>query len=217
MRKIFAALVLVALSVSANAASISVHTNRADFMTIVGTATVEDFTETYHFPITSGSLNQYTSEAGLNPGDIEAGVTYSTSLGTGNFFNIDAGGGYSGGFLDSVTGDHDLTITFDSAVGSFGFDTNYLMGADFDITINFLSGSSYSENFLVSSGRSMEFFGFGSINTDIESVVINGGGYGSFNFALDNFTFSTTSLVPIPAAVWLFGSALAGLGWMRRK
>ncbi|MCP4833046.1 MAG: VPLPA-CTERM sorting domain-containing protein, partial [Gammaproteobacteria bacterium] len=23
--------------------------------------------------------------------------------------------------------------------------------------------------------------------------------------------------VPIPAAVWLFGSALAGLGWIRRK
>jgi hypothetical protein len=25
------------------------------------------------------------------------------------------------------------------------------------------------------------------------------------------------SVVPIPASVWLFGSALAGLGWMRRK
>lgn len=25
------------------------------------------------------------------------------------------------------------------------------------------------------------------------------------------------SVVPIPAAVWLFGSALAGLGWMKRK
>ena len=25
------------------------------------------------------------------------------------------------------------------------------------------------------------------------------------------------SVVPVPAAVWLFGSALAGLGWMRRK
>jgi hypothetical protein len=25
------------------------------------------------------------------------------------------------------------------------------------------------------------------------------------------------TVVPIPAAVWLFGSALAGLGWMRRK
>lgn len=27
----------------------------------------------------------------------------------------------------------------------------------------------------------------------------------------------TISAVPVPAAVWLFGSALAGLGWMRRK
>lgn len=27
----------------------------------------------------------------------------------------------------------------------------------------------------------------------------------------------TVSEVPIPAALWLFGSALAGLGWMRRK
>jgi hypothetical protein len=25
------------------------------------------------------------------------------------------------------------------------------------------------------------------------------------------------TVVPVPAAVWLFGSALAGLGWMRRK
>ncbi|MCP3907923.1 MAG: VPLPA-CTERM sorting domain-containing protein [Gammaproteobacteria bacterium] len=25
------------------------------------------------------------------------------------------------------------------------------------------------------------------------------------------------SAVPVPAAVWLFGSALAGLGWLRRK
>ena len=23
--------------------------------------------------------------------------------------------------------------------------------------------------------------------------------------------------VPVPAAIWLFGSALAGLGWLRRK
>jgi hypothetical protein len=31
--------------------------------------------------------------------------------------------------------------------------------------------------------------------------------------ALEGFITS----VPVPAAVWLFGSALAGLGWMRRK
>ena len=28
---------------------------------------------------------------------------------------------------------------------------------------------------------------------------------------------TSVSMVPIPAAVWLFGSALAGLGWLRRK
>jgi len=29
--------------------------------------------------------------------------------------------------------------------------------------------------------------------------------------------YANFSAVPVPAAVWLFGSALAGLGWMRRK
>ncbi len=27
----------------------------------------------------------------------------------------------------------------------------------------------------------------------------------------------TAAVVPIPAAVWLFGSALGVMGWMRRK
>jgi len=36
----------------------------------------------------------------------------------------------------------------------------------------------------------------------------------SFDSAIDNITVSA---VPVPAAVWLFGSALAGLGWMHRR
>jgi hypothetical protein len=37
--------------------------------------------------------------------------------------------------------------------------------------------------------------------------------------ALDDFTYANVNIneVPIPAAVWLFGSALGGLGWMRRR
>lgn len=31
-------------------------------------------------------------------------------------------------------------------------------------------------------------------------------------WAMDNFTYETTSAVPVPAAIWLFGSWLAGLG-----
>ena len=37
---------------------------------------------------------------------------------------------------------------------------------------------------------------------------------GEFAYAAE---VSIGSAVPIPAAAWLFGSALAGLGWMRRK
>lgn len=33
----------------------------------------------------------------------------------------------------------------------------------------------------------------------------------------DDVRLTTTAPVPVPAAVWLFGSALAGLGWLRRK
>jgi hypothetical protein len=44
--------------------------------------------------------------------------------------------------------------------------------------------------------------------------VMNSNGTGSLNWEI---TSGTVSAVPIPAAVWLLGSALAGLGWLRRK
>ena len=45
---------------------------------------------------------------------------------------------------------------------------------------------------------------------DISDVTWTG------NFGHHNFMWVTVQTVPVPAAVWLFGSALAGLGWMRR-
>ena len=35
--------------------------------------------------------------------------------------------------------------------------------------------------------------------------------------AIPSLPTVTASVVPLPAAAWLFGSALAGLGWMRRR
>ena len=57
------------------------------------------------------------------------------------------------------------------------------------------------------------------LNLELVTFSASGGGFGFFEEAgaqiqLDNVSVSA---VPVPAAVWLFGSALAGLGWMRRK
>jgi len=47
------------------------------------------------------------------------------------------------------------------------------------------------------------------------SATGDGFGFGSGTVVeIDNISVST---VPVPAAVWLFGSALVGLGWLRRK
>lgn len=45
------------------------------------------------------------------------------------------------------------------------------------------------------------------------SVQVDGEDY----FELDYLAMQEVSQVPVPAAAWLFGSALAGLGWMRRR
>jgi hypothetical protein len=52
----------------------------------------------------------------------------------------------------------------------------------------------------------------GVISISSGSVYVPDPGYG---LILD--PGATVSAVPVPAAVWLFGSALAGLGWFRRK
>jgi hypothetical protein len=49
---------------------------------------------------------------------------------------------------------------------------------------------------------------------NIEDSVHSGFGDSYFGIPLDNFS---ATVVPIPGAVWLFGTALAGLGWIRRK
>jgi len=41
--------------------------------------------------------------------------------------------------------------------------------------------------------------------------------YSQVQYLLPGATITGTAVVPIPAAVWLFGSALAGLGWTRRR
>lgn len=198
---------------------ITTFSSLTDFNNAIGSATVtvEDFTSTFHFPISTGILNSDTNLPGIGivPGTIQPGVTYSTTIGTSNFFNIDAGGGFSGGFLDTVTGVGPLTITFNGTVTAFGFDTNTLMGSSFTITINFTSGAPYTNSFGITSSLPV-FYGFGSNFDNITSVILLGQS-SSFTFAIDNFRFTNASVIPEPGVAWLLGAGCVGMAVLRLR
>lgn len=208
---------------TAEAVSITTFTDRNIFNTSVDTASliVEDFTDTAHFPISTGILNSQTNIVVLEgppikPGDIKPGVTYSTPIGTGNFFNIDTGGGFSqGGFLDSVRDDNPnrvLTIDFDNNVSAFGFDTSSFMGSSFNLTIKFELGSDYIQFFPINTTDPSEilFFGFKSNETNIKSIIIDGNGQKSFEFALDNFTLTNNQNASVPEPSLVLGLLVFG-------
>jgi len=50
------------------------------------------------------------------------------------------------------------------------------------------------------------------------SIYLGGAGVGNWSQNLADYKLNiTTSAVPVPAAVWLFGSALAGMGIIGRR
>ena len=211
------------LSLSANAAIVA-YTNKAAFDSAAGSTTLENF----HY---NNCCQNYTTISSHTVPFIQPGATYSLlNPFPGNyslFFN--GGGGFNGGWLHSIKdnppdGNSALKVEFDSPISAFGFVTNtYMGGAGFTAKINFTNGSSSVEN---GSGISTHwdlqyipnFYGFVS-DIAIDSVEIQGNSlFSRHNFAIDNFQFGgAPAAVPIPAAAWLFGSALAGLGVVRRK
>jgi hypothetical protein len=86
-----------------------------------------------------------------------------------------------------------------------------------DAIFNNPTGASVSGR--TSGGTNFSVTDLGSIGTgfwlSLEYVSFNAGAAELSTVFIDDVVVG--SAVPVPAAVWLFGSALAGLGWMRRK
>jgi len=205
---------------------LNIFFDRTAFDAAVGSTTLEDFTDTFHFPISTGILNSNTNLPAINlfPGDIQPGVTYSMPIGTGFFFNIDLAPGFVDGFLDGVKEPEfePVTIKFDNPVAAFGFDTNDLMGQSFDITIQFTSGPDFVGNFPVTQNRSLEFFGFQSELSDIETVIIQSDGLSQLDYAFDNFAFGGQGclmvvggeLLPLDTTALILAGTQMNAAWM---
>ena len=170
----------------AHAGTVTEFSDRAAFESGFNSVTTEDFgdygSSTSTLTIASGVLNASTSASNgivtVNPGDFVAGVTFSTPVGTGAFFNLDRNYFFSGMILSSLrsTGTRDLTVSFDTPQAGFGLDTSYLMRS-FDVTINFASGPSQTFSYAFPTPATYDeyiptFFGWESSAADITSVVI---------------------------------------------
>jgi hypothetical protein len=86
----------------------------------------------------------------------------------------------------------------------YASDTFGVAGSRILIGSNFIGG-----------GTTAFTYSFDAINARFFEIDVTANQGASFT-AINEVVFGA-SAVPIPAAVWLFGSALAGLGWLRRK
>lgn len=206
---------------AATAGSFTLSEDRAAFTAaLVEPYVVETFGWGEGFPITPGVLNASTdlvTQFGwpIVPGRIRPGATYSTPVGESYFFNIDRGGGFSGAFLSGFYGGDPhrrLTITFDTPVSAFGFDTNTI-APNLEVLVRFDDGSSQGFATTVTGDA---FFGFASEpGARIASAEIGGDGNTTFAFGLDNVTY--TGVVPEPAAGALLAVGLLGIGCALRR
>jgi hypothetical protein len=147
-----------------------------------------------------------------------AGVTF-----TGNT-NIEVDSDYAGGYNTRGTyhmtnhgsGPDSFQFDFDTPVSAFGF----LWGAaDYTWTLSAFNGNNLLETLILNptyGSNSGDYFGIAHAGITHATLTINGNSDYVF---IDNFTVNSAnvSAVPVPAAVWLFGSGLVGLLGFNRK
>ncbi len=153
-----------------------------------------------------------------------SGSAFSTPLTwTLNDIVFEDGGTATGSFVYDADANSYSSIN----ITTQGGDDSLYGGTYTQLFGSYSNTSGYVQTESLLCGVPQEMCGFGLL---FESGLTNVGGTKAIifdnsisveirpnSFQLRDITSGTVSAVPIPAAVWLFGSALAGLGWMRRK
>ncbi len=173
--------------------------NQVDFN---GAETIIDFNNI----LDTESINEQFTDSGVTFGGSLVGLTNNEDILAFNGSTIASNWDYNG---TGNTGPS-WTSTFSSTQKIVGFFAR--SNTEDDVTIEaFLGGSSIgSVNFLNQNGIIPDFLavqsslGFDKI---IVTTAVNKNGF----FAMDDFKFHNSAVVPIPGAIWLFGAALVGM------
>jgi hypothetical protein len=104
----------------------------------------------------------------------------------------------------SITGQFGGTLTLAGQDDNYNSGSISLPGNPFDVLAIHLGGAG--------GGNELLFF-FNTAITEFDVTTFDQGGGNN----LSNFRAYTTSPVPLPAAAWLFGSALIGLAGIKRR
>ena len=212
---IAASLLLVS---SASQAAITTYTDEATFLGAVGSSTTYDFETSSGFPadingagsggfIAAGTFGGITNDATVYQSLLaQSGVQVMTG-------NVGTFGGATLNFLPGTTG-----------IGLWGLD----LTADeiLRVTVEFMTAG--TQQFDITLGGdpriTPQYFGVWDATDSILSAALVGGnldGSGLFTraWAIDDLSVASSSIppVPVPAAVWLFGTALIGFVGMSRR
>jgi hypothetical protein len=155
----------------------------------------------------------------------EDGFSIEMSSGEGgvagrNFIGFDSGSAYlewcasddycPGGVIVTLSSSDDSPFSLSSldVISELGASTY-----TFQVTGYLLGGGSISQT-IEANQAAWTTMSFDSDWANLDYVTFDGLGPEDWAPGVDNIVVSA---VPVPAAVWLFGSALAGLGWFRRR
>tara|TARA_R110002049_G_scaffold252264_2_gene427265 strand:+ start:2442 stop:3095 length:654 start_codon:yes stop_codon:yes gene_type:complete len=207
-----AGFIAVLLVSSVQAAIITTYTDKAAFLADTGAASV------------SGTLPNL---GGLGVGNpvILGGVTLNLAGNSTQFF-VDNRTPVNPGFDIAISGDENFDAVLDVPTYSFGFDV-----VEPDAVCFPGVGCFNQSQFTVTVGSDSEIFTLMGLSSDLSTPILDFVGIVSdtpFSFVEVRETITSGSTneyfgefyaapVPIPASIWLFGSAIGLLGWIKRK
>ena len=194
---------------------------------IVCSASVQASTQ-FNFTGNGGSTNfGNTVVAMSDDGSLTATITASRHGSTSGVsgFNLDGYGVADGGYR-SIQGNETLHITFSQAVDIDTLHLRQWEGPDEGQAVISFNGGTTTQTISADTGGAFDTNEYVALNaTGVTSLDITGIYTGTLFFVEKTQFFvaglqgvtASPSEVPVPAAAWLFGSALLGLGQLKRR